>query len=190
MNTTGSVPTPVNGTIYTIGGTIGTGNVVINTEKTKMLLLLQVWHLTLGITSLFIRLIPHVLEHLFYATSPLIGNILTTGFSFAQLRQIQAPIYESVQTGLKLIWLNTGRTTSDMLITQQHTLLPPNTRRRYKPRCNSSYIKTIPESLGGWNNDGTFDSGTELVYSSSGVFSIATSFGFVVPLERLLEIID
>jgi hypothetical protein len=85
---------------HTIGGTIGAGNVVINTEKTKMLLLLQVWHLTLGITSLFDRLIPHVLEHLFYATSPLIENILTTGFSFAQLRQIQAPIYEpSVQTG-------------------------------------------------------------------------------------------
>lgn len=32
-----------------------------------------------------------------------------------------------------------------------------------------------------WNNDGTFNNTTELVYDCNGVLSIATSFGFVIP---------
>lgn len=32
-----------------------------------------------------------------------------------------------------------------------------------------------------WNNDGLFDDTTETVYNSSGILSIATSFGFVIP---------
>jgi hypothetical protein len=32
-----------------------------------------------------------------------------------------------------------------------------------------------------WNNNGTFDDATETVYNSSGILSIATSFGFVIP---------
>ena len=39
-----------------------------------------------------------------------------------------------------------------------------------------------------WNNDGTFtDAAPELVYTSNGIQSIATSFGFVLPNGTVLE---
>jgi hypothetical protein len=188
MNTTGSVPTPVNGTIYTIGGTIGAGNVVINTENENAFVATGLTPNTRYYFFVYSFNSACTGAPFYNTTSPLIGNILTTGFSFCAATSNTSTRYiDSVQTVgnlTNMTNLNTGRTTSgyaDYTTTRPATTQIPGggINLDVTLAISRQYLKAWVD----WNNDGTLtDSGTELVYTSSGVLSIATSFGFVVPL--------
>ncbi|MFE3868873.1 GEVED domain-containing protein [Flavobacterium sp. LS2P90] len=189
MNTTGSVPTaPVNGTTYSIGGTVGAGNIVINNQNDNSFVATGLTPNTRYYFFVYSFNSACLGAPFYNTTSPLTGNVLTTGFSFCSATSNTSTRYiESVQTVgnlTNMTNLNTGRSIpgyADYTTTHPATTQIPGGGINLDITLATSrqYLKAWVD----WNNDGTLtDSGTELVYTSSGVLSIATSFGFVVPL--------
>jgi hypothetical protein len=188
MNTTGSVPTaPVNGTTYSIGGTVAAGNIVINNQNDNSFFATGLTPNTRYYFFVYSFNSACIGAPFYNTTSPLLGNVFTIGFSFCTATSNTSTRYiDSVQTVgnlTNMTNLNTGRSASGY---GNFTTLPATTQipggginLDITLATSRQYLKAWVD----WNNDGTLtDSGTELVYTSSGVLSIATSFGFVVPL--------
>ncbi|MFE3870132.1 GEVED domain-containing protein [Flavobacterium sp. ZS1P70] len=187
MNITGTPPTIVNGTTYSIGGTVGAGNIVVNTENENTFTATGLTPNTKYYFFVYSFNSTCTGGPLYYTTSPLTGNTTTTSFSFCPpTSNVSTRYINSVQTVGNLTNmsnLNTNRSTNGY---GDYTTLPTTTQipggginLDVTLAISRQYLKAWVD----WNNDGTLtDSGTELVYSSSGVLSIATSFGFVVPL--------
>jgi hypothetical protein len=187
MNTTGTPPTSVNGTTYSIGGTVGAGNIVVNNENENSFTATGLTPNTRYYFFVYSFNSACTGGPLYNTTSPLTGNTTTTSFSFCPpTSNVSTRYINSVQTVGNLTNmsnLNTNRSTNGY---GDYTTLPTTTQipggginLDVTLAISRQYLKAWVD----WNNDGTLtDSGVELVYSSSGVLSIATSFGFVVPL--------
>jgi hypothetical protein len=187
MNTTGTTPTLANGTTYSIGGTVSTGNIVVNTENENTFTATGLTPNTKYYFFVYSFNSACIGGPIYNTTTPLTGNTTTTSFSFCPpTSNVSTRYINSVQTVGNLTNMSnliTNRSTNgygDFTTLLATTQIPGGgINLDVTLAISRQYLKAWVD----WNNDGTLtDSGVELVYSSSGVLSIATSFGFVVPL--------
>ena len=82
INTTGIAPTPVNGTTYSAGGTVGAGNTVVDTDGTTGFIATGLSILTNYYIYIFSFNSACTGGPLFYTASPLSGNVTTLAVSY------------------------------------------------------------------------------------------------------------
>ncbi|MQP51943.1 MULTISPECIES: S-layer family protein [unclassified Flavobacterium] len=194
MNTTNVAPSPVIGTTYVIGNTIGAGNTVVGTGS--------------GTTFVATGLTPTTTYYFFVysynsvctggplynTTSPLNGTSTTTTAD---------PVYctPSVGVGYEALTYFTNisfvGTLNDVSNNSTYSSTPrgyenfttlPNVSRQAQGEgvniatqtSNRGYLKAWVD----WNRDGDFLDAGELVYDVGGIASYSTTFGFVIPAAQ------
>jgi len=99
MNTTGTLPTIVNGTTYAIGGTVGAGNIIVNTENENTFTSTGLTPNTKYYFFVYSYNSACTGGPLYNTTSPLSGNTTTNSFSFCPPTSNVSTLYiNSVQT--------------------------------------------------------------------------------------------
>lgn len=188
INTTGIAPSPVNGTTYTVGGTVGAGNTVVDIDSNATFAATGLTASTTYYLFVFGYNSSCSGGPKYNITSPLNVSSTTLGANYC---------VPSVSSG----WENLGYfsevsfigTLNDVTNTSTYSTSP----RGYQDftgltnlaiqaqgegvnisvqALNSSYIKAWVD----WNKNGSFDSG-ELVYDTSGISTYSSTFGFVIP---------
>lgn len=195
MNTTNVAPTPVNGTTYIIGNTIGAGNTVVGVGS--------------GTTFVATGLTPTTTYYFFVyslnnlctggplynTTSPLNGTSTTTTadpvYCTPSVGVGGAPNYYSVTYFTNISFVGTLNDVSNNSTYssaprgyQDFTTLPNVARQAQGQGVNIStqttnrgYLKAWVD----WNKDGDFLDAGENVYDVGGIASYSTTFGFVIP---------
>ena len=198
MNTTGiaPIPAPANGTTYTIGGTLGIGNTIIDTDNNTSFVATG---LTTTTTYYFFIYSYNSLctgGPLYNTTSPLTGTTTTTSAD---------PIYctPSVGAGFEsLVYFNNISfvgTLNDISNTSSYSSAPrgyqdfsaiANRSRQAQGQgvniamqmSSRGYVKAWVD----WNRDGDFIDAGETVYDTGGIATYSTTFGFIIPAAQPL----
>ncbi len=193
INTTGiTPPNPSNGTSYTIGATLGAGNVIIdndtNTSFTATgLLPLTTYHV-------FIYSFNSVCTGgpLYLTTSPLTGSATTSTASYCT-PTINSTYQTSTNHHIRKVEFI--GTLQDIVNTSSFPLVAPFGYEDYTGLAvksiqakgegvniymespNSGYIKAWVD----WNSDGDFADAGETVYDAGGTSQASTTLGFIIP---------
>jgi hypothetical protein len=188
INTSGTAPNPANGTTYTVGSAVlGVTNVVVDIDSNNTFTATGLSTSTTYYIFVFSYNSSCTSGPLYNKISPLNGSTLTTSTSYCAVTSDLSTRYiNSIQTVgnlTNMTNLNTGRSGTGY---GDYTALPATTQipggginLDITLAISRQYIKAWVD----WNKSNTFtDAAPELVYTSNGVRSIATSFGFVVPL--------
>lgn len=188
INTSGTAPNPANGTTYTSGSAVlGGTNVVVDIDSNNTFTATGLSTSSTYYIFVFSYNSSCTSGPLYNKTSPLYGSTLTTSTSYCAVTSDLSTRYiNSIQTVgnlTNMTNLNTGRSSTGY---GDYTALPATTQipggginLDITLAISRQYIKAWVD----WNKSNTFnDAAPELVYTSNGVQSIATSFGFVVPL--------
>ncbi len=190
-NTTGVTPTPVDGTTYTIGGTLGIGDIIIDIDANTSF---SASPLTASTTYYFFVFSYNGLcsgGPLYYNTSPLTGNATTGAVSYC------IPSTTSTATTRYIDDVEFIGTLND--VSNFGTNYTAGGYNDYSGLANSSQQQGEGMNIyvaGGsrgrikawidWNQDGTFDNTTEVVYDSGGIATTSTTFGYTIPLAQAI----
>ena len=192
INTTGTIPVPVNGVIYAIGSTIGAGNTVIGNSSST----------SFATSGLSLTTLYHVYIYsfngncsggpLYDSTTPLSGSITTLSTAYC-IPSVKTAAESSggYFIDVKFVGtLNDTNNSSTYATTapygyQDFTNLPNIASQAVGQGVNifiqslySGYYKAWVD----WNNDGDFTDTGEQVYDSGVVSEGSTTFGFVIPI--------
>lgn len=193
MNTTNVAPTPVNGTNYVIGNTIGAGNTVVGIGSGTTFV-------ASGLTPstnyyFFVYALNNLCTGgpLYNTTSPLNGTSSTTTAnpSYCSPSPSVGVGYESLTYFTNISFVGTLNDVSNNSTYssaprgyQDFTTLPNIARQAQGQGVNIStqttnrgYMKAWVD----WNKDGDFLDAGEKVYDVGGIASYSTTFGFVIP---------
>lgn len=190
ISTSAVPPTPINGTTYTLGSTVGTGYTVVDNDSdtnftANGLTPLTTYYFYVYSYNNFCSGGP-----LYLTTSPLTGNSTTTLNTYCTpTSNVSTRYIENVLTVgniTNISNLGTGRAPSgytNYTSTTPVTQIPGGgVAIDYRLAISRQYVKIWVD----WNNDGTFtNAAPELVYTTGGVQTIAGTGGFVVPLATL-----
>lgn len=190
-NTTGTTPTPVSGTTYTVGGTVGVGNFVVSNDNSTTFTISGLTNTTTYYVFVFSYNSFCTGGPRYNLTSPL------TGFSTTNTQNYCTP---SVTSGLQsanyitqVSFLgnitnssNTSTFSSNPAGFQDFSSLTPKASQAQGEGVNI-FVDTNRNSAVfmkawvDWNKDNIFDNTTEIVYQSTSGF-LNTTFGFIVPI--------
>jgi hypothetical protein len=189
INTTGTIPSPANGTTYTIGGTVGAGNTVVDTDANTAFLASG---LTLS-TTYYIFIFGYNSAcsggPKYNTTSPLNGSIATIASNYCSALvssgEQSLGYFSEVSFVGTLNDVSNYSTYSSSPIGYQDFTGLANLAIQAQGEgvnisvqaLNSSYMKAWVD----WNKDGDFLDAGELVYSTGGISTYSTTFGFVIP---------
>ena len=195
MNTTGVVPSPVDTTTYTIGGTVGAGNTVVDIDGDTSFSASSLSPSTLYYFFVFSYNSTCTGGPLYYTTSPLNGSATTGVASSYCTPSTTNTVTERYIDDVEFIGtlndvsnFGTGYTATGY---QDYTGLPNAVQQQgegmnvYVAGGSRGHIKAWID----WNKDGTFDNtpgNIELVYNSGGIGTTSTTFGYVVPLAQAI----
>ncbi|MBT8259195.1 MAG: T9SS type A sorting domain-containing protein, partial [Bacteroidia bacterium] len=190
VNTTGVAPTPINGTNYNIGDTIGAGNVVADIDTNT--------------TFTATGLLPSTLYYVFiysidnqclggpqYNTvNPLTGNISTTNSVYCTPSN-ELVIYNTTVKYINDVeFLGTLNDVSNLNSGNSVAGYTDWTGLTNSVQAQGEGINVYVGGVNGrgrwkawvdWNKDDAFDFTTEEVYDSGAIGTTTTTFGFVIP---------
>jgi len=191
-NTTGITPTPTNGTTYTIGGTMGAGNIVTAITPTTTFTTQFLSGSTLYYIYIFSMNDLCIGGPLYLAPSPLSGSGTTLVETYCT-PAVTTVTYSTTNYITQVNFIgnftnsNNGPTTggATSLGYSNYTGLGPRASQAQGEgvnifldtnQANAVFMKAWVD----WNKDGVFTDTTELVYQCSNAF-LNTTFGFQVP---------
>ncbi len=191
INNTGIAPTPVNGTTYNIGDTIGFSTVVDMDGNT----IFTATGLT-PLTTYFIFVYSYNSlcsgGPLYNTTSPLNGNTTTLFGSYcdAESTNDESFLYiddiEFIGTLNDVTNLGSGYSSAFPVGYQNFTGLTNSIQAQGEginvsvEALSRGHIKAWVD----WNNDTAFDNTTELVYDTGSIGTSSTTFGFIIPAAQ------
>jgi len=192
ISTNATPPSPVNGTTYTIGGTIGTGYTVIDTDSNT----------TFSATGLSASTLYYVYVYsfnsictggpLYYTTSPLTGSATTPANStycspsVSGGNQVNGYITRVSFLGTLNDVTNPSGYTNSPAGYQNFTSTPKSIQAQgegvnvFVQITTSSYMKAWID----WNKNGSFTDPGEEVYNTNGIGTGSTTFGFIIPSNQ------
>lgn len=188
-NTTGITPSPVNGTSYAIGGTVGAGNIVVDNDSNTVFV-------ANGLTSnttYYFFIFPfnsacsggptyNSSTPLNGSTTTLIGNYCTpsVGNGYESLTYLSEVSFVGTLNDVSnySTYSSSPRGYQDFT---NLTNLPQQAQGEgvniFLQASNSAYIKAWID----WNKDGVFSDPGERVYNTEGISTYSTTFGFIIP---------
>ncbi|MQP25540.1 hypothetical protein GFJ94_10735 [Flavobacterium sp. LMO8] len=196
INTTGIAPTLTNGTSYTIGsGVLGGTNIIVDTDSNTSFVATG---LTISTTYYIFVFSYNSLctgGPIYNTTAPLTGTTTTTtapsyctpsvGATFENLTYFTNISFVGSLNDVS----NTSTFSSVPRGYEDFSGLPNKARQAQGQGVNISmqtnsrgYVKAWVD----WNRDGDFLDVSEEVYSSGGVATYSTSFGFIIPIAQAL----
>ncbi|WNM20121.1 GEVED domain-containing protein [Flavobacterium capsici] len=189
INTTGIAPSPVNTTSYTIGGTVGAGNTVVDNDSNTAFVASGLSPNTLYYIFVFAYNSACSGGPIYNTTSPLNGNTSTinsnyctpsVGVNFENLTYLTEVAFVGTLNDVT----NASTYTSSPRGYQDFTNLSNLSQQAqgegvnvFLQATNSSYIKAWVD----WNKDGVFADPGEQVYNTGGIATYSTTFGFIIP---------
>jgi len=190
MNTTGATPSPVDTTTYTIGGTVGAGNTVVDIDGDTSFSASSLSPSTLYYFFVFSYNSACTGGPLYYTTSPLNGSATTgvaSSYCTPSTTNTATERYindvEFIGTLNDVANFGTGYTATGY---QDYSGLPNAVQQQgegmnvYVAGGSRGHIKAWID----WNVDGDFDDAGETVYDSGGIGTTSTTFGYIVPLAQ------
>lgn len=190
-NTTGTVPTPTNGSSYTVGGTIGAGNTVVSTDNSTSFTISGLTNSTTYYVFVFSYNSACTGGPRYNTTSPLTGFTSTNTQNFCTPSVTPGLQSSNYITQVDFVGNLTNSSNTSTFSTnpagfQDFASLTPKASQAQGEgvnifvdtnRNNSVYMKAWVD----WNKDNLFDNTTEIVYQSTNAF-LNTTFGFIVPV--------
>jgi hypothetical protein len=189
INTTGVAPSPANATSYTIGGTVGAGNTVVDTDANTAFVATG---LTVS-TTYYIFIFGYNSAcsggPKYNVTGPLNGSRATIGSNYCipsvTSGQQSLGYFSEVSFVGTLNDVSNYSTYSSSPIGYQDFTSLTNLAKQAQGEginisvqaLNSSFMKAWVD----WNKDGDFTDTGEQVYSTGGISTYSTTFGFVIP---------
>lgn len=194
-NTTGTAPpAPLNGTNYVIGGTLGTGNIIVDNDNNTNFV-------ATGLTTtstyyFFIYSFNSICTGgpLYNSTAPLTGNTTTTTADPTYCPPSVGVGYESLVYFSNISFVGT---LNDISNSSTYSSAPRGyqdfssiANRSRQAQGQGVNISTQTSSRGymkawvDWNRDGDFLDAGELVYDVGGIASYSTTFGFIIPAAQ------
>ena len=190
MNTTGATPSPVDTTTYTIGGTVGAGNTVVDIDGDTNFSAIGLSPSTLYYFFVFTYNSVCTGGPLYYTTSPLNGSATTgvaSSYCTPSTTNVATERYiddvEFIGTLNDVSNFGTGYTATGYA---DYTGLANAVQQQgegmnvYVAGGSRGHIKAWID----WNVDGDFDDAGETVYDSGNIATTSTTFGYVVPLAQ------
>jgi len=188
ISTNPVAPTPINGTSYTIGGTVGAGYTVVDIDSNNSFSATGLTPSTLYYIYIYSYNKLCIGGPLYNTTSPLTGStttLVTDPYCFPTYGATTTRYIENVFTVGNITNINnlgTGRSTGgygDFTASTPVTQIPGGgVAIDYLLRVSRQYVEMWVD----WNNDGVFtDAAPELVYNSGSTLTIEGTGGFVVP---------
>ncbi|WP_333599764.1 GEVED domain-containing protein [Flavobacterium sp.] len=189
INTTGVAPSPVNGTSYTIGGTVGAGNTVVDNDANTAFVASGLTVSTTYYIFVFAYNSACSGGPKYNMVSPLNGSIATISSNYctpsvSSGQQSLGYFSEVSFVGTLNDVSNYSTYSSSPLGYQDFTNLTNLAIQAQGEgvnisvqALNSSYMKAWVD----WNKDGDFLDAGEQVYSTGGISTYSTTFGFVIP---------
>ena len=186
ISTNPAAPTPVNGTTYTVGGTVGAGYTVVDVDSNNSFSASGLTTSTLYYIYVFSFNKLCIGGPLYRTTSPLTGSATTLGSnpyciatSSTSTRYIENVFTVGNITNLSN--MGSGRSTNgygDFTASTPVTQIPGGgVAIDYLLRVSRQYARIWVD----WNKDGDFIDAGEMVYDTGGVQTIEGTGGFVVP---------
>ncbi|NJM79585.1 MAG: immunoglobulin domain-containing protein [Flavobacterium sp.] len=189
-NTTGTIPSPTNGTTYTVGGTIGAGNFVVSTDNSTSFTISGLTNTTTYYVFVFSYNSFCTGGPLYNTTNPLNGFTTTNTQNYCTPSVTPGLQSANYITQVSFVGNITNSTNSSTFSSnpagfQDFSSLTPKASQAQGEgmnifvdtnRSSSVYMKAWVD----WNKDNLFDNTTEIVYQSTNPF-LNTTFGFVVP---------
>lgn len=193
INTTGTTPTPSNGTTYTIGGAI-TGGTVVDIDSNTIFTATSLTTLTTYYFFVFSYNSICTGGPTYNLVSPLTGNIatITSNYCIPSVttgRESLNYLTEVSFVGTLNDVSNYSTYSSSPLGYQDFTGLANLSRQAQGDGVNVSVQATYSSFMKAWvdwNKDGTFDNTTEIVYNSGTISTGSTTFGFIIPASQAL----
>ncbi|WP_313804345.1 GEVED domain-containing protein [Flavobacterium sp.] len=188
MNTTGAVPSPVNTTTYTIGGTVGAGNTVVDIDSNTSFTATGLTPLTQYYFFVFSYNNACTGGPLYLTTSPLNGNTTTLAGSYCSSTSTGSSYFinQFSTTGGST---NITNNASGYSATGFGNFTAMNVSQAPYGTVNFSFTLTGGSSgvniWVDWNNDFDFDDAGEKVYGSNGYVANATG-SFTIPYTASL----
>lgn len=189
INTTGVAPSPVNGTTYTIGGTIGAGNTVVDTDSNVTFVASGLTTLTTYYIFVFAYNSACSGGPKYNTTSPLNGSVTTINSNYCtpsvSSGQQSLGYFSEVSFVGTLNDVSNYSTYSNSPLGYQDFTNLTNLAVQAQGEgvnisvqaLNSSYMKAWVD----WNKDGDFTDTGEQVYSTGGISTYSSTFGFIIP---------
>lgn len=193
INTTGTVPTPTNGTTYTVGGAI-TGGTVVDIDSNTTFTATSLTTLTTYYFFVFAYNSICTGGPTYNLVNPLTGNIATITSNYCvpsvtSGRESLNYLTEVSFVGTLNDVSNYSTYSSSPLGYQDFTGLANLSRQAQGEGVNVSVQATYSSFMKAWvdwNKDGTFDNTTEIIYNSGTISTGSTTFGFVIPINQAL----
>ncbi|MFN3754585.1 GEVED domain-containing protein [Flavobacterium sp.] len=194
INTTGTTPTPVNGTSYSIGGTVGVGNTVVDNDSNVTFLASGLSATTTYYIFVFAYNSSCTGGPAYNTTTPLNGSIATIISNYCTPSVSNGREDDNYLTEVSFIGTlndvsNYSTYSSTPLGYQDFTNLTNLCRQAQGYGVNVSVQATYSSFMKAWvdwNKDGTFDNTTEMVYNSGTISTGSTTFGFIIPSGQAL----
>lgn len=189
-NTTGTIPNPVNGTSYTIGQTIGTGNIVADTDSNTSFTINGLNTNTLYHVFVFSYNNLCIGGPLYLSNSPLSSTVTTLNANYcsatigsgydASLLYINRVSFEGSLNDVT----NTSTFSTNPNGYQDFTGLPNITQQAQGEGLNM-YIQTNArvgiKAWVDWNKNGVFSDAGEEVFNTGSSLTASSTFGFIIP---------
>ncbi|VXC40134.1 conserved exported hypothetical protein [Flavobacterium sp. 9AF] len=189
-NTTGTVPSPTNGTTYSVGGTVGAGNIVISNDNSTSFTISGLTNSTTYYVFVFAYNSFCTGGPRYNTTSPLSGFTTTNTQNYCTPSVTPGLQSSNYITQVNFVGnlvnsSNTSTFSTNPSGFQDFASLTPKATQAQGEGVNifvdtnrnaAVYMKAWVD----WNKDNTFDNTTEIVYQSTSAF-LNTTFGFVIP---------
>lgn len=189
-NTTGTVPSPSNGSTYSVGGIIGAGNIVVSNDSSTTFTISGLTNTTTYYIFVFSYNSFCTGGPLYNTSTPLTGFTTTNTQNYCTPSVTAGLQSENYITQVDFVGnitnsSNTSTYSSNPAGFQDFSSLTPKASQAQGEGVNifvdtnrnaSVYMKAWVD----WNKDNLFDNTTEIVYQSTNAF-LNTTFGFVVP---------
>ncbi|WP_284651708.1 GEVED domain-containing protein [Flavobacterium terrisoli] len=193
MNTTGTTPTPVNTTTYTVGGAI-TGGTVVDIDSNTSFTATSLTTLTTYYFFVFSYNSICTGGPTYNLVSPLTGNVATITSNYCVPSVTTGREDDNYLTEVSFVGTlndvsNYSTYSSSPLGYQDFTGLANLSRQAQGYGVNVSVQATFSSFMKAWvdwNKDGTFDNTTEIVYNSGTISTGSTTFGFIIPSAQAL----
>jgi hypothetical protein len=192
INTTGVAPTPANGTTYTVGSTVGTGNTVVDIDSNTAFTASGLSATTTYYLFVFSYNAACSGGPAYLTTSPLNGSATTISGNYctpsvSSGQQSLGYLSEVSFVGTLNDVSNYSTFSSTPLGYQDFTGLSNLAIQAQSEgvnisvqALNSSFMKAWVD----WNKDGDFADTGELVYDTGGISTYSATFGFIIPASQ------